>query len=373
MGSLTLAIREMARRSGRFVILAAAVAVLVFFLLFQQGLLSGLVTQFVGAIRNQDSDVLVYSVQARSNLQASVVSMETVEAVGDIAGVAGAGPLGTATFTVDTSQERTDAQIFGFALGGPGGPRALEQGRMPEALGEAVADSGAGPGFAIGDVVNVPGGPDLTVVGTARDISFSVTPTLFASFETYVDARAAQNPSATSIPPSAVAVAVDEGADVDEVVGAIAHAIPGVDPLTRAQAEAEAPGVGPVQQSFSLILLLGYVVVTVVVGFFFLILTTQKSDQLTLLRAFGVPRMALAGVILVQVFVIVAIALVVGGGVALWLLSTGTAGIEVSLGGTEVASAAVVVVGLALVAALASLRRIRRLDAASVVDLGSSL
>jgi putative ABC transport system permease protein len=374
MGLFLLAIREMSRRWGRFLILTAAISVLVFFLLFQQGLLSGLVTQFVGAIRNQESDVLVYSDQSRRNLQASVVTPETVDAVGLVEGVNEAGPLGTGTFTVDTSDERTDAQIFGYRLGGPGAPRAIEEGRPPNSPGEAIADAGAGPGFEIGDTVAVVnGGPELTIVGTARDLAFSVTPTLFTAFETYAEARMAQNPDATSVPPSAVVVRLDEEADVDEAVDAIGAAVPGIDPLTRAQAEAEAPGVAAVQQSFSLILALGYAVVAVVVGFFFLILTTQKSDQLTLLRALGVSRGVLAGVVLSQVVALVGVALVVGGGLATWLLSAGTGGIEVTLSLGQLLVSALAIAALALLASSVSLRRIRRLDPARAVDLGSSL
>jgi putative ABC transport system permease protein len=374
IGSLALAAREVTRRSGRFVLLAVAVSVLVFFLVFQQGLLSGLITQFVGAIRNQDSDLLVYDDQARRNLQASVVTPEAVDDVAGVDGVAATGPLGTATFTVDTDAERTDAQLFGYELGGPGGPREVEAGRLPEAPGEAVADAGAGPGFEIGDVVTVAGGgPSLTVVGTARDIAFSVTPTLFTSFDTYVEARTAQNPDAVAVPPSAVAVQVEPGADLAEVAGAIAESVAGVDPLTLAQAEAEAPGVSAVQQSFSLILALGYVVVAVVVGFFFLILTTQKLDQLTLLRALGVPRSRLVVVILTQVVVIVAVALVLGGGGAVWLLATGAAGIDSSLPTAELAGAMAIVSVLALLAAGASVRRVGRIDPARAVDLGASL
>lgn len=374
MGSLALAARELTRRSGRFLLLAVAVSVLVFFLVFQQGLLSGLVTQFVGAIRNQDSDLLVYDEQARRNLQASVVADELVEEVAAVEGVADAGPLGTATFTVDTEVERTDAQLFGYRLDGPGGPATMEAGRLPTAPGEAVADAGAGPGFEIGDVITVAGGgPSISIVGTARDVAFSVTPTLFTSFDTYVEARTAQNPDAVAVPPSAVAVIVDPGVDPEEVAAAIDGAVDRVDPLTRAQAEADAPGVSAVQQSFSLILVLGYVVVAVVVGFFFLILTAQKLDQLTLLRALGVPRSRLVVVILTQVVAIVVLALVLGGGGAIWLLSTDAAGIDASLPAGELVVAVGVVTVLALLSAGASIRRVGRIDPARAVDLGASL
>ncbi|MEZ5135656.1 MAG: hypothetical protein R2699_11540 [Acidimicrobiales bacterium] len=100
-------------------------------------------------------------------------------------------------------------------------------------------------------------------------MSFSVTPTLFVSFDTYAQARTAQNPDASMVPPSAVAVWVDQGADPAAVMAAIDAAVPGVDALTCTQAADEAPGVASVQQSFSVILLLGWLTVGTVIGFFF--------------------------------------------------------------------------------------------------------
>jgi hypothetical protein len=78
-------------------------------------------------------------------------------------------------------------------------------------------------------------------------------------------------------------------------------------------------------------------------------------------------------VILLQVVAIVIAALAVGGGLAVALLSSGGAGIDASLGAGQLLTASLVVLVLALLAATASLRRIRRLDPARVVDLGGSL
>ncbi len=55
-----LALKEMARAKTRFGLLVAAIALLVFLILFQQSLQNGLITGFVGAIRNQNAPALVY-------------------------------------------------------------------------------------------------------------------------------------------------------------------------------------------------------------------------------------------------------------------------------------------------------------------------
>lgn len=237
MGALLLAWREVRRSKGRFGLLTGAVAVLVFLIVFQQALLDGLVTEFVGAIRNQSAEVLVYGKDARLNLQGSVVPPSAADQVRGIEGVERASPLGVATVTVDAKGELRDATLFGHALDGPGAPSELEDGRRPERDGEAVASASAGDGFAIGDVVIVqPGGARLEVVGTARDVSFSVTPTLFASYATYEAVRKSVNPDAPAVVPSAVAVAVTGGDDAADVARRITDEVEGVEGASRERA-----------------------------------------------------------------------------------------------------------------------------------------
>jgi putative ABC transport system permease protein len=373
MGSIHLALREMRRRIGRFIILALAVSVLVFFLLFQQGLLAGLVTEFVGALRNQNAEVLVYGELARDNIQASVVSPDTVEQVASVDGVERAGPLSVGTFTSDVEKEsgtdRTDVQMFGYELGGPGAPATLTEGRLPEGPNEAVTSSSAGDGFEIGDVVQLTGdGPAITIVGLGKDLSFSVLPTLFVDERTYSDSRLAQNPDALAVPPSAVGVRVDGGADPQDVAERINDQVDGVDALTRTQAEERAPGVAELQQSFQIILVLGWVTVGVVIAFFFLILTAQKVPQLTLLRATGVATSRLALAVLVQIALIVVVALTLGTLGASKVLSGGGSGISATLTMADIRTAAGWLTFFSVVALAVSAWRIRGLDPSGAVD-----
>ncbi len=370
MGSIHLAFREIRRSLGRFVILVLAIAVLVFFLLFQQGLLSGLVTEFVGAIRNQNAQVLVYGQLARDNIQASVVPVESIDAVAEVDGVQEAGPLGVGTFTADLDGgDRTDVELFGYELGGAGAPTGLTDGRLPGGPDEAVTSTTAGDGFAVGDTVELTDdGPTIEIVGLAPQLSLSVVPALFVDTATFEAARLAQNPDAVAVPPSAVAVIVEDGTDPQTVVDAVNAEVDGVEALTREQAEERAPGVAQVQQSFSITLLLGWVTVGAVIGFFFLILTTQKLPQLTLLRAVGVPTGRLAAAILVQILVVIALALAVGTVGAGQVLAGGGSGINAELTGSQVLVAGVALVVFGLVALGVSAVRISRLDPVDAVD-----
>ena len=55
-----VALREIRAAKVRFSLLAGAVGLLIFLVLFQQAILRGLVTSFIGALENQDAPVLVF-------------------------------------------------------------------------------------------------------------------------------------------------------------------------------------------------------------------------------------------------------------------------------------------------------------------------
>ncbi len=309
-----LALRELRRAKVRFGLLVAAIALLVFLILFQQALQSSLVTSFVGAIRNQSAPVLVYSTDGQRTLQASVLTPELEQLARDAPGVGEAGRIGQGTFTVTADDDITEAAIIGYEVEGLGSPSDLADGRLPEAAGEAVAsDADASLGFDIGDVVVVePGGLELTVVGLARDAQLQVSATMFVTYDTYVEAVVARNPDAGDPLPNALGVAPAEGATPDEVVTSINDASDDLDALTRDDAAAEAPGVAQVQQSFRIIFLLYGLVVPFVTGLFFLIVTVQKAGALTLLRAVGASAGRLVASLVIQVVIVLSAGLALG-------------------------------------------------------------
>jgi putative ABC transport system permease protein len=358
-----LAFHEMKRAKVRFGLLAGAVGLLVFLILFQQALLGGLVNQFIGALKHQSGEVLVYNDQARKNLEGSVILPGQLEQVQAVDGVAAASPLGEATFTVTAGGKERDTVIFGFVLGQPGAPTTLVAGRLPAKADEAVAsEKDIADGFDIGDVVQVqPEGGKITVVGLARDINYSVSPVLFVDFPTFEAAKRTRNPDAKEILPSVIAVTPAAGVTAGEVAARINAAVDGVEALTRQQAVDGSPGVSSVRSSFAIILALFYLVVPLVTGLFFLIVTFQKASALTLLRAIGAPASRLVRSLLVQVVVIMLAGSVVAFGLyALALQSVKNLGVRVEVMPVVVTSLVVLV--LALLTSLVAVRRVLRLD-----------
>lgn len=362
--AMFLALKEMRRAPVRFGLLMAAIALLAFLILFQYTLQNGLITGFVGAIRNQSAPVLVYSVDGQRTLQGSVITPAMSDTVNGVSGVGRVGRIGQSTFTVTAGGKLSDATVFGYDSEGLGSPATLSAGRLPAAAGEAVASSSdAAAGFAIGDTVRVePGGYQVTVVGQADDIQLNVAPTLFVSFDTYASALAARNPDALAPLPSALAVEPADGVSASQLASSITAASNDIEAFTKADAADKTPGVSQVRSSFFVIFLLYGLVVPLLTGLFFLIITFQKAGALTLLRAVGAPAGRLVRSLLVQVLIVMVLG--VGLGIALYapISTRRLGGIPLRFETGAVIFWTVLLVGFGVVSSLVSARRVLRID-----------
>jgi putative ABC transport system permease protein len=367
-----LAFKEMARAKVRFALLIAAIALLVFLILFQQSLQNGLITGFIGAIRDQNAPVLVYSVDGQRVLQGSVITPEMESQVRSAEGVGEVGPIGQGTFTGlpsgNADGESFDTTVIGYELGpdgnGIGAPTTLVEGRLPTADDEGVvSDADVRLGYGIGEVVTLlPGGKEIEIVGVARDTQLNVSPTVFASYDTYLDAVKSVNPDAGTPLPNVLGVVPADGYTPEEVVESINDQSLDLDALTREDAAAETPGVSQVQQSFNIIFLLYGLVVPCVTGLFFLIVTFQKANSLTLLRAIGAPARRLVSSLLIQVLVIVGAGLLVGTLLYYPVSQQALGGIALRFETTAVVFWSVLLLTLSVLSSLAAARRVLKID-----------
>jgi putative ABC transport system permease protein len=370
--TMFLAFKEMARAKVRFALLIAAIALLVFLILFQQSLQNGLITGFIGAIREQSAPVLVYSVDGQRVVQGSVITPPMEEQVRAAAGTGDVGRIGQGTFTGlpsgNDDGESFDTTIIGYELGpdgeGIGAPTDVIEGRLPIADDEAaVSDADVALGYDIGDTVTLlPGGKTIEIVGIAANAQLNVAPTLFTSYDTYVDAVSSVNPDAGTPLPNVLGVMPADGFTPEQTVESINDQSLDLDALTREDAAAETPGVAQVQQSFNIIFLLYGLVVPCVTGLFFLIVTFQKANSLTLLRAIGAPAGRLVASLLIQVVVIIGAGLLIGTLLYFPLSQSALGGIALSFETGAVVFWSVLLLVLGLASALVAARRVLAID-----------
>jgi putative ABC transport system permease protein len=359
-----LAFKEMRRAKARFGLLMAAIGLLVFLILFQQTLQVGLIDAFVGGLRNQSAQVLVFSVDGRRNLQGSIITPPQEQQIRQVDGVAQAGKIGERSFTATAAGKLTQLAMVGYEVQGIGSPTALTGGRYPSAPGEVIAsDADASIGFAIGDTVRLdPGGYELKVVGTAADAKLFAAPTVYTTYETYGQAVRAFNPDAAAPLPSVIGLNPVPGVTPEQLAERVNATSTDLDALTRTQAADQTPGVSQIQQSFQVIFLLYGLVVPFVTGLFFLIITFQKAGSLTLLRALGAPGGRLVRSLMIQVVVVIVAGVAIGTALYTPLANGKVGGLTLTFQSGAVLFWGVLLLVLGVLSALFSAQRVLKID-----------
>ncbi len=362
---MNLALTEMRRAKLRFGLLTAAVALLVFLIVFLSSLSGALLRAFTGALESLPADGLVYSDTARANVQASRLDPETTEQVAAVNGVADAGSLAVLSANATVAGEPDELQLIGVTPDSPSQPvDGLREGRFPAAPTEVAIDASQATA-ALGDVIRVNGSQtDLIVTGRYVGTQFG-TDTAWLTEEGYVALLNELNPGLPAVPINTVAFSVDAGADPVAVAAQVQQAIAGTEVLDRDAAIASIPGVESVSQTFGLLVGITFVIGVVVVGFFFLILTVQKLRTFTLLRAGGASVRSLAGTVTGQIAAVVLIASAVAVVLAWGALQGLSTGLPVSIDPVTIGSVVAAVLVASLAAGLLSVRRIAAIDPAT--------
>ena len=166
---MRLALRELRRRPGRFLVASGLVAFLTVLLLLLGGLLDGLFLGSTGAIRAQEADVFVYSREARQSFLRSRIDPELRARVARVPGVADVSGLGVALLgaRVPGETDVADVTVVGYE-------EANREVPAPPGPDEAYADRRLeASGVDVGDTLQVgPTGDPLRVIGWVHDTSF---------------------------------------------------------------------------------------------------------------------------------------------------------------------------------------------------------
>ena len=361
---MNLALTEMKRAKLRFGLLTAAVALLVFLIVFLSSLSGALLRAFTGAIESLPADGLVYSETARANIQASRLDPGVTSQVATVEGVSAAGPLAVLSANATVAGEPDELQLIGVTPGSPSEPQGLRDGRFPQGPTEVAIDASEAE-VGLGDIIRVNGSEtDLVVTGTLVGTQFG-TDTAWMTTQGYEALLTELNPGLAAVPINAVAFTVDEGADSVAVAAQVQQAVEGTQALARDAAIAAIPGVESVSQTFGLLVGITFVIGVVVVGFFFLILTVQKLRTFTLLRASGASTRSLAGSVTGQITAVILMASAVAVVLAWGALQGLSTGLPVSIGPMATGGIVAAVLLASLGAGLLSVRRIATLDPAT--------
>jgi putative ABC transport system permease protein len=311
---MRLALRELRRRPGRFVVATAILTLIALLLMFLGGLLDGLVAGSTGALRAQQADLVVFSGSANDSLVRSRIDGDVRALVESVPGVESSGGLGSVQLgaRLDDRDERdlVPTVLFGYELA----PRALPE--APPGRGLVYADEALrGEGVAEGTILRLgPARSEVEVVGFVDDTRYAGQGTLWGSLATWRSVLDANRPGSRVGDEVVQALVLETGAaDSAAVADAVDAATRGATrTLTIGEAIDALPGVSQQRTVFNQIIGVTVVVASVVVALFFALITVERIGLYGVLKAMGASSGTLVAGVLLQALAVTLVACAIG-------------------------------------------------------------
>jgi putative ABC transport system permease protein len=365
---MSLAWRELIRRPGRFAVAGSALTLLVVLLLLLGGLLDGLFLGSTGAIRAQRADAFVYSATARDSFVRSRIEPDVRRVVEQVDGAASIGGLGVALLGAHTDgvDDVLDVAVVGYESPPEGVPE-------PPAPGTGFADERLrADGVARGDVLAIgPAAVPVEVVGFVSDTSYLLQGALWVEPGTWRTVQRESRPDAAVADGvfQVLAVEAGDGVDAGELAARIDRATDGAtSTLTRDEAVLSLPGTRQQNDVFTALIGVTLFVAGLVAALFFALLTLERASLYATLKAVGAPSSRLALGVVLQSIVVALGAVVLGGAITVGLDQVIPDSVPVQLQPSRAFTSSGLLLFAAAIGALASLRRIVRIDPATAIS-----
>ncbi len=320
-----LAIKEVVRNKGRFLLVSLVIALITLLVLFIAALGEGLATGNRQFVSNLDAQLIVFLEKSDFSISGSRLDTNTARTVRRVDGVADAGPIYTSTTEIVSLEEPLKVSLLGAEAGRPGMPKIVEgrEFRGGEAR-EVVIDRGVAlrTDIKVGDKIEVRStqGTDdqfftLEVVGLVEAQSYFFQPTLFVPAVTWEKIRPQSEADLQSDTPypNIIAVKLQDPKQVDLARARLLANVANIEVADIETTINNIPGYsaqqGTVQTQGFFTLLIG----VMVIGGFFQIQILQKVPQIGVLKAIGSSNGVVGWSAVIQIIVVTAIGVGIGG------------------------------------------------------------
>ena len=329
-----LAVKEVIRNRGRFLLVALVIALITLLVLFIAALGEGLANGNRQYVANLDAQLIVFLEKSDYSISASRLETNTVKAVRRVEGVEDAGPVYTSTTEIVSLPEPLKVSMLGAEAGKPGMPSIIDgrNFRGGEAR-EAVMDRNVAlrSDLKIGDTIQIRSTQgtddkffDLVIVGLVDGQSYFFQPTIFVPAATWEKIRPQSEAELNSDTPypNIIAVKLTDPAQLDAMSTRLADEVSNIEIADLATTINNIPGYsaqqGTVQTQGVFTLLIGILVI----GGFFQIQILQKVPQIGVLKAIGSSNAVVGLSAVIQIIVVTALGVGLGGGLT-YLFSLG--------------------------------------------------
>lgn len=359
-----LALREMRHSQLRYLLLGAVITLIACLAFLLSGLANGLATDNAGALQRMPADYFVLQADTRTQIGRSILPASMLSGVRQVPGVTSAAPIGQMLLSIkrEAGGDQLDASMLGIEPGSFIAPRLIEGRGLDAARENAVVVDARlrDKGVIVGDVLVVqPTGERLEVVGFTTGQMLSHTPVIYATVSWWQKLRFAAPGSAGQVrnPISAIAVQADQS-----VAARISEAVQGVEVASRERAVSKLPGYSEESGSLQMIQGFLFAIAALILAVFFYIITLQKTAQIGILKAIGASTGFLARDLLAQVVLLTVGGIAVGAVLTFGIAALIPPAVPFALDASVVLGYGTVLLVVALLGMLLSLRRIATID-----------
>ncbi len=380
-----LAVKEVWRNRGRFLLVSLVIALITLLVLFIAALGEGLGNGNREYISKLDAELIVYQAKSDTVIAASRLGRNRLAAVRRVEGVADAGVLGTSSASLlpANNAEPIKVALLGIEPGHTGEPPVLQGSQLSTDLAqEAIIDANTAyrSGLQVGDMLTlrVTQGTldefyDLRIVGITSGQQFQLQPSIFVPFYTWDRIRPKSEAEINDSKPVAnvLLVKLKDPAQAEAVSAQLAAQVDNIEVATISQAIEALPGYSAqlstlnTQGGFTLFIGI------LVIGGFFQIQILQKVAQIGVLKAIGTANPVVAAAAIIQIVVVTVIGVAIGGLLAFLLSLTFPPTVPIIFNGTTSALAIVALLLIGPLGGLISIRYAVRIEPLKALGLSS--
>lgn len=380
-----LAIKEIWRNRGRFLLVSLVIALITLLVLFIAALGEGLGNGNREYISKLDAQLVVYQAKSDLLIQASRLGRNRLAAVRRVPGVSDAGMLGTAsaTLVLPGEAEPLKVALLGVEPGHTGEPQVIQGQQLSTGLAEEVIidrntalRSELGPGDTL--VLRVTQGTqdeffELRVTGVADGQQYSLQPSIFVPFYTWDRIRPKSEAEVNISNPIAnvILVKLDEPTKQEQAIQQLINQVDNIQVATIKDAIQALPGYSAQQSTLNtqggFTLFIGILVI----GGFFQIQILQKVAQIGVLKAIGTANQVVASASVIQIILITVIGVTIGGLLTFLFSLSFPPTVPIVFNGTTSAMAVIALLLIGPLGGLVSIRYAVRIEPLKALGLSS--
>lgn len=380
-----LAVKEVWRNRGRFLLVSLVIALITLLVLFIAALGEGLGNGNREYISKLDAQLIVYQAKSDYLIAASRLGRDRLAAVRRVDGVSDAGMFGASSATLILPGDTAPLKValLGVEPKHTGEPLVVQGQQLSTDLADEVIidkNTALRSKIILGDTITIrvtQGIKDeffkLRVVGITDGQQYSLQPSIFVPFFTWDRIRPKSEAEVNSLNSvgNVILVKIDDPSKIDEVSQRLTAQVDNIETATINKAIQALPGYSAQQSTLNtqggFTLFIGILVI----GGFFQIQILQKVSQIGVLKAIGTANPIVAAASIIQIVVVTVIGVAIGGLLTFLFSLTFPPTVPIVFNGTTSALAVVALLLIGPLGGLVSIRYAVRIEPLKALGLSS--